>query len=187
MNNFLETLEENPIIAAIKDNRGLKKALKSDCGLIFILYGDLITIVDIVKKIKTAGKIAFIHVDLLEGTAQKEVVFEYLKRFTEADGIISTKANMIQHAKKWGFFTTHRLFLIDSMSYNNIDKQISISKPDCIEIMPGGMPKVIGWVIEKVSIPVIAGGLVCEKEDVVNALNAGATAISTTNTAIWEM
>jgi glycerol uptake operon antiterminator len=34
---------------------------------------------------------------------------------------------------------------------------------------------------------VIASGLVCEKQDILNALNAGAIGISTTNKECWSI
>ena len=179
-------LEENPVIAGIKDDRGLEAVLVSDCRIVFILYGNILNIADIVRKIKASGKMPFINVDLLEGVSHKEIVVQYLKEHTKADGILSSKAAMIRAARTQGFYTVHRFFLIDSFSFHNMDRQIDISQPDCIEILPGCMPKVISWVIEKFAIPVIAGGLVCEKDDVVAALKAGAIAISSTNTTVWN-
>ena len=38
---------------------------------------------------------------------------------------------------------------------------------------------------EKLSVPVIAGGLISDKEDIIAALDAGATAISTTKEELW--
>jgi glycerol uptake operon antiterminator len=187
INNFFSILQDNPIIAGIKDDRDLKSVLQSDCTVVFILYGDVLNIGEIVQKIKDHGKMAFINVDLLDGFSNKEVVVKYLKKHTRADGILSSKAYMIKAAKSQGFFTIHRFFLIDSFSFHNLDKQIEISQPDCVEIMPGCMPKVISWVIEKIDIPLIAGGLVCEKDDVVAALKAGASAISSTNIEVWSM
>ena len=186
MSNSLNVIiEDNPIIAGVKDEAGLKKVLITECRIVFILYGNIMTIPAIVKKIKDSGKVAFINVDLIDGFSNKEIVVQYLKQNTLADGILSSKAAMIKAAKALGMYTIHRFFLIDSFSYNNISKQIEISQPDCIEILPGCMPKVISWVVNLVNIPVIAGGLVCEKDDVVAALNAGAKAISSTNPDVW--
>ena len=39
----------------------------------------------------------------------------------------------------------------------------------------------------KAKVPVLTGGLIADKEDVLAALEAGATAISTTNQAVWDM
>lgn len=49
------------------------------------------------------------------------------------------------------------------------------------------MPKVLGWVTEKIRQPLIAGGLVCDEEDARNAINAGVVALSTTNTRVWTL
>ena len=43
------------------------------------------------------------------------------------------------------------------------------------------MPKVIRRVCRLVRVPVIAGGLISDKEDVMAALSAGAISVSTTN------
>jgi glycerol-3-phosphate responsive antiterminator len=183
----MSLLKQNPVIAAVKDTESLQTALKSDCLFISVLYGNICTISTIVQQIKKANKYAFIHVDLLEGTSNKEIVINFLKLVTQADGIISTKASMVKAARAQGFFAIHRLFLVDSISYFNIDKQVAQSNPDCIEILPGCMPKVLGWVAEKIPLPIIAGGLVCDEEDANAALSAGAHAISTTNQSVWEL
>jgi len=129
----------------------------------------------------------FVDVDLLDGFASKEIVVTYLKLHTTADGVLSSKAFMVKAAKERGLLAIHRLFLIDSMSYQNARKQIKISKADCVEILPGCMPRVISWLLEDVTIPLIAGGLVCDKDDVVAALKAGATAVASSNEGVWSM
>ncbi|MCD1127479.1 glycerol-3-phosphate responsive antiterminator [Jinshanibacter sp. LJY008] len=185
--SILQLLKQHPVIAAVKDTESLNTALESDCKIISILYGNICNIGTIVQRIKKADKYAFIHVDLLDGTSNKEIVINFLKLVTAADGIISTKASMIKAAKAQGFYGIHRIFLLDSISFHNIDKQVAQSNPDCIEILPGCMPKVLGWVAEQIDLPIIAGGLVCDHEDATNALNAGASAVSTTNTGVWQL
>ncbi|MDI3360134.1 glycerol-3-phosphate responsive antiterminator [Lelliottia sp. V106_10] len=184
---ILHLLRQNPVIAAVKDNASLQLAIDSDCQFISVLYGNICTITGIVQKIKQAGKMAFIHVDLLEGASNKEIVIQFLKLVTQADGIISTKPNMLKAARAEGFFCIHRLFIVDSISFHNIDKQVAQSNADCIEILPGCMPKVLNWVTEKVRQPLIAGGLVCDEEDARNAIAAGVLALSTTNTDVWTL
>ncbi len=160
--------------------------MTSSCNVVFILYGNLINIASIVKQVKKAGKYAFVNIDLVDGTSNKEVVVDFIKQTTEADGIISSKAPIIRAANARGLYTIHRFFLIDSISFHNLSKQFVASKPDVVEMLPGGMPKVLGWVKEKVDVPVIATGLVCDKEDVVTALKAGAIAISSTSPDVWD-
>lgn len=181
-----EILKTNTVIASVKDLQSLDAALTSRCAVIFVLFGNICNIGQIVQKIKAAKKYAFVHIDFLEGASNQEIVVDFLKIVTCADGIISTKSNMIKAAKAHNFYTIHRLFVIDSISYYNIDKHIAKSQPDCIEILPGGMAKVIGWVTKKIELPVIAGGLVCDEEDARAVLKAGAIAVSTTNQSVWQ-
>ena len=63
-------------------------------------------------------------------------------------------------------FTVLRYFLLDSMAYENIRQQQHAVKPDYIEVLPGVMPKVIGKVCKMSKTPIIAGGLISDKESV---------------------
>lgn len=184
---FMEALEDSPIIAAIKDNKGLEKCISCDSRVVFILYGDIVTIPEIVAKVKESGKIAMVHVDLISGLTSKEVVVDFLKKYTQADGIITTKPNLIKRAKDLGFYTILRLFLLDSMAYENVDRQVKSAKPDVIEVLPALMPKIVSKVCKISSIPVIAGGLISDKEDVMNILSTGVISISSTNEKVWFM
>ena len=82
-------------------------------------------------------------------------------------------------------YTILRLFVIDSMAYENIERQLKSAKPDLIEILPALMPKVVARICNLSSTPVIAGGLVSEKEDIMELLDAGVISVSSTNEKIW--
>jgi glycerol uptake operon antiterminator len=49
------------------------------------------------------------------------------------------------------------------------------------------MPKIISKIKDISSVPIIAGGLISDKEDVLSALSGGAVSISTTNQEVWFM
>lgn len=84
-------------------------------------------------------------------------------------------------------YTVMRFFVLDSISLDNISKQMTMVKPDFIEVLPGLMPKIIRRVCREVKPPVIAGGLITDKDDIMTALNAGAIAVSSTNQDVWMM
>ena len=142
---------------------------------------------EIVKRIKDSGKIAMVHVDLVAGLAGRDVAVQFIRRHTEADGIISTKPTLIAEAKKQGLYTVLRVFLLDSMAYQNLDREVRMCRPDCVEVLPGLMPKVIRRIREKNRLPLIAGGLISDREDVMSALDAGAISVSSTNQAVWDL
>ena len=185
---FYDMLESNPVIAAVKDTEGLEKCCQlEDIKVVFILFGDILNIPDIVGKIKEAGKMAVVHVDLINGLGSREIAVDYIKNSTQADGIISTKPLMIKRGKELGMFTVMRYFLIDSMALENIRSTQNGVRPDVIEVLPGLMPDIIRKVCQSSRTPIIAGGLITDKKSVMAALSAGAVCVSSTNQAVWTM
>lgn len=183
---MLEIIAEFPIIAAVKDEKELKESLMTDCKVIFILFGNICNISDIVEKIKNKDKLAIIHADLVQGLSAKIEAIDYLKLNTKADGIISTKGNIVKYAVEIGLIGILRNFIIDSMAMENVNKQVSMANPDMVEIMPGIMPEIIEKIKSELKLPLIAGGLISEKKDVIAALAAGADAVSTTKIGLWK-
>ncbi len=181
----IQCFEQNPIIAAVKSDEQLEQALKTECRVIFFLYGDICSIRGLIQAAKAADKVSFVHLDLIKGLSTKDVAVDFLRLYTEADGIISTRPEITKRARDLGLTAILRIFIIDSMALGNIEKQLRSGDPDILEIMPGVMPKVIRKICSMVSLPVIAGGLLTEKEDIINALSAGVMCISTTNETAW--
>lgn len=188
---FYDAVEANPVIAAVKSDAGLQAAVEmEEIQVIFVLYGDVCTIPAILERIKAAGKKAMVHIDLIAGLSAKEISVEFIARQTRADGIITTKPALVRRAKELGIFAVLRFFVIDSLALKNIENlemQCGTSRPDFIEVLPGVMPKVLGRIAKVSRIPMIAGGLITEKEDVIAALSVGAIAVSSTNQDVWNL
>ena len=188
---FYDAVEANPVIAAVKSDAGLQAAVEmEEIQVIFVLYGDVCTIPEILERIKAAGKKAMVHIDLIAGLSAKEISVEFIARQTRADGIITTKPALVRRAQELGNFDVLRFFVIDSLALKNIENlemQCGTSRPDFIEVLPGVMPKVLGRIAKVSRIPMIAGGLITEKEDVIAALSVGAIAVSSTNQDVWKL
>lgn len=188
---FYDAVEANPVITAVKSDAGLQAAVEmEEIQVIFVLYGDVCTIPEILERIKAAGKKAMVHIDLIAGLSAKEISVEFIARQTRADGIITTKPALVRRAKELGIFAVLRFFVIDSLALKNIENlemQCGTSRPDFIEVLPGVMPKVLGRIAKVSRIPMIAGGLITEKEDVIAALSVGAIAVSSTNQDVWKL
>ena len=182
---FSDLFDEVPIVAAVKSENELSASLMCDSNVVFLLFGDICNIPQLVKEIKDSGKLAIVHIDLIEGLAAREVGVDFIKEHTEADGIISTKAGLIRYAKTLGLITIRRFFLLDSLALDTISKQSALADADAFEVLPGVMPKIISHIVSECDKPIIAGGLIRDKDDVVNAVSAGAIAVSSTNSKVW--
>lgn len=183
-----DAIMENPVIVGIKNDEELLKCLTlKERRVVFVIYGNICTIPEIVEKLKNAGMIVMVHADLIAGLGAKEVAVDFIKKNTRADGVISTKPSIIKRAIELNLYTALRIFLLDSMAFENIDRQLSYVDPDVVEILPGSMPKMIAKVKKKIRQPIIASGLIMDREDIITALDAGAMAVSSTNQKVWEM
>lgn len=181
----MDLLEASPVIAAVKDEKSFKKCFESECQIVFILCGSICNITQKVKQVKEHGKIAIVHVDLIAGLNAKEVAVDFIRQNTEADGIISTKPLLVKRAVELGLIVIQRTFIIDSMALETARKQIDAFRPDLVEIMPGIVPNVLKRIREHTDIPIIAGGLISDKKDIMAAFSAGADAVSTTKEELW--
>ncbi len=183
---FMEATENCPVIPEIINDEWLEALPESDCDIVYIVYGDICTIPEIVEKVKAAGKMAIVHMDLIVGLSSKEISVDFLKKYTRADGIISMKPAMIKRANDVGLFTIQRFYLMDRFTYANIEKHIKNCNPDIVEFLPAGLSKVMSFLIEKIDRPVVASGLTQDKDDVMGALKAGAIAVATSNRRVWD-
>ena len=179
---LMDCLERNPVIAAIQPD-SLETALNSPVQIIFHLGADLMSIPDVIKQVHAAGKYIFIHLDLAEGIGKDRAGVRYLAQ-CGADGIISTKAQLIRYAKEQGLITVQRFFTLDSKGIDSIDDMVKNTNPHLMEIMPGVISKTICR-FSTGSIPVIAGGLIQTKAEVTGALGCGAAAVSTGKSELW--
>lgn len=181
---LFDSLERCPVIAAVND-KFFDSAIASPAEVIFLLGGSLITVSQRIQAAHAAGKYIFVHIDLAEGIGKDRAGVQFLAQ-SGADGVISTRANMIRIARDQGLLTVQRFFALDSQGVDSISEMLETSNPDLIEIMPG----VIGKIIQRFSgakAPLIAGGLVQTKAEVTQALNMGAFAVSTGMKDLWYL
>ena len=173
------------VAAAVRTKEDFDISITSKVDVIFLLYSSIMNIEAYVKKAHDAGKKIFIHMDFVEGVGKDRAGMEFVKS-VGADGILTTKTNMIRPAKDCGLITVQRFFIVDSHSVDTAVESISIATPDVEEIMPGVVEKKIREFTEKVSMEILVGGLIELKEEVDAAIEAGATAVSTANRELWN-
>lgn len=181
---ILDALMENPVIAAVKDDR-FSHAVESPCSVVFLLGGNLLSLKRRIDAAHQKGKFIFVHIDLSEGIGKDRTGIEYLSKIG-ADGIITTKTGLVRMAKDFGLITVQRFFVYDSHGVASISDTLASSNPDIIEIMPG----TVGKIIRKFSLhstPLIAGGLIETNKEATEALSLGAMAVSTGKKDLWYM
>lgn len=183
---LIHTMEQNPVVPALKDVNRLEDCLRCPCSVVFVLCGDILNIGEIIQRLHEGGKKAVIHADLVTGLAPKEIAADFLLR-CGADGIISTRPSLTRRGRELGMLSVLRIFALDSKAVGKARSEVEIGAPHMVEILPGPIPRVIARLSSELCVPVIAGGLLEEKSDILAALGAGALCVSTTDSRLWDM
>lgn len=185
--DLLKLLEESPVIAAIKDDRAFQQGLDSSCKLVFLLYGNLISLPQRVQQAHAKDKLVLAHLDLIDGLQANRAGLDYLKEVVKIDGIISTKDSSISQANKLDLLTVQRFFALDSKSLANFKRSNPPSKADLVELIPGIMPRILKRFSQNYAVSLIAGGLIEDKTDIYRALDAGCLGVSTSKPELWQL
>jgi len=181
--DFYEALMDHPIIGAIDTAMQVSSA---PCSIFFILDGDISELKGQIDHIKAMDKKVYVHMDLIHGIKADEAGLRFVKSLGP-DGIITTHSRLISKAKDLGLFAIQRLFLLDRKNLKSGIKSIKKSQPDAIEVLPGVVYKATKELTEETKIPVITGGLIMDKEDVINSLKVGAIGVSTSLEELWTL
>jgi len=177
---------EQKILPASTSMKEFEQFLKSPFQIGVYLDMHIAQLKNISQMAKAHNKKMIYHVDLIHGIKNDEYATEYICQEYKPFGLISTKSSVILKAKQKGVIAVQRIFLLDTHALEKSYSLIKKTKPDYIEVLPGAMPWMIKEVFSRVETPIFAGGLIRTREEVENALNAGATAITTSKTDLWD-
>ncbi|GAA3403744.1 glycerol-3-phosphate responsive antiterminator [Paenibacillus hodogayensis] len=180
------TFHNQIVLPAARKIKDLEKLMKLSYEYIVILDTHISQLQSIVKLAKTHGKKPLLHADLIEGLKNDESAAEYLCQVIRPAGLVSTRTGVITKTKQNGLIAIQRLFLLDT---NALEKSYALferTKPDYIEVLPGVIPHMITEVYDRTGIPIFAGGLIRTASDVEQALQAGASAVTTSNPELWR-
>ncbi|TFE03414.1 glycerol-3-phosphate responsive antiterminator [Jeotgalibacillus sp. R-1-5s-1] len=179
-------LEDQKILPAVHSMKDFDKMLKHsyEYGVFLDMHVGMIK--SVFDYARSKDKKMFLHMDLIQGLSNDEYAAEYVCQSIKPYGIISTRRNVIKRARELNIKAIQRTFVIDSSAYRRSVEQIRQSDPDFIELLPGVVPKMITRMKEETGKQIIAGGLIDRPEEVEEALNAGASAITTSSKKLWE-
>ena len=185
-NEIAMLLQAHPVIAAVRSEEAARRAVRSKAPVVFLLGGSILTAQAQVRALKEAGKVVFLHMDLMDGLGADAAAVQWCAQQIGPDGVISTRPKLLSAAQDAGMATVQRLFLMDSVSFDRSVKLLRSCRPTLAEVLPGLVPKAIAQLTQSIESPVIAGGMITEKAEVQAALKAGALAVSTGDEALWD-
>lgn len=174
-----------PAVRTIKDYESLVNNPAFD--VLILLDSHIAQLQSLVKLARDRNKQVIVHADLVHGLKSDEHGAQFLCQVIRPAGLISTHTQVVTMAKKSGLLGIQRIFLLDSHALATSYRILQSSKPDIVEVLPGVVTAAIQEIRERTGLPVLAGGFIRTAQDVKLALDAGASAITTSNRELWKL
>ena len=177
-----------PVICGVRNNEDLQYALSTPQHALVFLTGDIFSLETLIPKAKESGKLVFLHTELVKGISQDIVGIRYLAQRLKVDGIITTKSHVVKFGKEENLLTIQRFFIVDSTSLEKGIAVVKKAKPNAVEVLPGILTKdYLNYLNKEINLPVIAGGLIRDLEEVKEILKSGVMAVSTSKKELWSI
>lgn len=184
---FYERLARQKLIASVKEPKYLEKAAEAQASAVVLSIGNIGVIKRYVDFFKMHGVPVFLHLERIGGISYDREGVAFVAHYVRPDGIVTTRNTLIKLAKKQGLLTIQRLFLVDSDALRSGLQSVQDTQPDAVELMPALLPEVIAEYRQELGeTPIIAGGLIRKREQMVQALQHGAVAVSVGSHSLWK-
>lgn len=180
--------QKSKMIGAVADFKQLDKAVKykDKLACVFVLFGNISNIKMVVEQLKEEGVETYIHIDKIGSLKVDDYAFKFIKNNVGADGIVTTKSGYIKKAKSVGLKVVQRSFVVDNRMLDMVLDGLKRHQPDYLEIMPAITSYLIPEIRKVNDINIIAGGLVDDPKVFNEALEHGASFVSTSNVEMWK-
>jgi glycerol uptake operon antiterminator len=181
---FLQRLEESRCCAAIVSDEQLALALESRTPIVFVLRGNGLALGPLIRRIQDAGKLAAVHLDLVDGVRADPRGVAWLARLG-ADAIITSHGRLMPVIRDEGAIAILRLLLSRRTHLDTALTAVLRSGPDIIEVLPGVILPTLAGLMPTLGIPLLAGGFIRTEADAEDVLKAGAAGITTSSPNLW--
>ena len=184
--DFVALLERSPCCAAIVSEGQLEPALASRTPIVFMLRGNGLSLAPAVRRIHAAGKLAAVHLDLVDGVRADPRGVGWLAR-SGADAIITSHGRLMSVIRDEGATAIQRLLLSRRTHLESAFTAVSRAGPDIVEVLPGVLLPGLARLMPRFGVPLLAGGFIRTEADALAVLAAGAAGITTSAPNLWDM
>lgn len=182
---IIDLLEDYPVIPLIRNIELLDVALESPSKIIFWAVQSVFGIADKVEKCHKKNKFIFLYIDDIPEAYIGTEGLVYIKNHVCPDGILTETKELMRNCKSLGLFTIFRYEITSEMIEYSQWSDMECVCPDILEIIPGRYGHILYDISKKMTIPIISGGNIKNKGDVLYCLRNGALGVSTTKVSLW--
>jgi len=154
---------------------------------VIALFGDINDLPGLLAEAGQRRKRLIIHFDLYDGLGKDRAGLKLIAKMG-VTAVITTKTQLVRLAQEEGLLVIQRLFLVDSESVRTGLNLLKNTRPDMLEVLPAVIPApIIANLLTQTRLPIMAGGLLSTREEVLRVLGSGVTAVSTSRPDLWKI
>lgn len=169
---------------------GSQREVISLASSVFLQGGPLAELADVIEEFRDPyfdHLSLFVHIDLVAGLENSEAGVEFLARFERLSGIVTVHHHLAPSIRRARLLSIVRLFLSDSRAVERGLSVVKKSRPDAIEILPAAVAPKVSHDFRRLPMPRITGGLCRTEQDVLEALESGCVAVTSTRPELWKL
>lgn len=166
------------VVPAVNDFAQLRLFLRTEYPMCVLMHNHLCDLDELFAQLRAGGRQALVHCDLIRGLAPDEFGTEYLCSRFHPEGIISVRPSVIAACKRLKTTAIERAFLIDSSALERSVAMIERTEPDYVELLPALCWPLFPALGERISVPLIAGGLIPSLPEAEKILSQGVKAVT---------
>lgn len=185
LQGFLARLSSAPCCAALTSESRLDDALESRVGIVFVLRADGLELKPLVRRVHAAGKLAAVHLDLIDGVRADRAGVAWLGK-SGVDAIISSHGQLMPAIHREGIVAIHRLLLIRRGLLEAAFAAVTKSGADIVEVLPGVILPDVRALLPRLRVPLLAGGFIRTEEEARAVLAAGSVGVTTSAESLWH-
>lgn len=184
--DFLARLRGNPCCAAVTLDTQLTPALESRAPIVFLLRGNGLTLGSVIARIHESGKLAAVHLDLVDGVRADGHGISWLAR-SGADAIVTSHGRLMTAIREERAVAILRLLLSRRTHLDSAFSVVRNAKPDIIEFLPGVALPSLASAMPPLDVPLLAGGFIRSEADARAVIATGVIGLTTSAADLWGL
>lgn len=155
---------------------------------IFLQHCNLFEVASLLKHASQRKRTLYVNVDHIDGIHPDSAGLRYLAQHLHMTGVISINPRTLALAKGCELETVQRIFAMDSTGLEAALDSVNRYSADLLDIAPAlVVPHLAPILLDQLSRPFVASGLVFTFKQVKAIIDAGALAVAVARSELWHV
>ena len=182
--SVLERLHGTPAIPTLYGLDKLDAMLAVEPGIALLANIPLVMLGPTIERLRDSKVFTILNLDSIPGLSSTPDGLEYCNHLG-VQGILSTQAAAVTRAPSFGMLSVQKGFVTDRNYAQRLRQSIKQNRPHMVQLMPAPVIPMLEHSFFDSLPPFMTSGFVRTEQQIEEALELGAVAVSTTAENLW--